>query len=123
SWALTMMRRSRLFALLSRAFAALLRAGMKPSRVTPATGARTAFARWDERFGDNAWYAALLLIGLVALWKTATFVHGDVPVGEIGRVVLYGLSTLLRGAVLIALASLIWVPIGVWVGLRPQVAS
>jgi NitT/TauT family transport system permease protein len=46
-----------------------------------------------------------------------------VPVGEIGRVVVYGLITLLRVAVLIALASLIWVPIGVWVGLRPRVAS
>jgi NitT/TauT family transport system permease protein len=123
SWALTMMRRSRFFGLLGRAFAALLRAGMKPSRVTQAKGGNGAFARWDERFGDNAWYAALLLIGLVALWKTANFVHGDVPVGEIGRVMVFGLITLLRVTVLIALASLIWVPIGVWVGLRPQVAS
>ena len=30
---------------------------------------------------------------------------------------------MLRVVVLIALASLIWVPIGVWVGLRPRVAS
>jgi NitT/TauT family transport system permease protein len=42
---------------------------------------------------------------------------------EIGRVLLYGLFTLTRVAVLIALASLIWVPIGVWVGLRPRVAD
>ena len=42
--------------------------------------------------------------------------HGDVPVGEIGHVIGLGLITLLRVAVLIALASLIWVPIGVWVG-------
>jgi NitT/TauT family transport system permease protein len=50
-------------------------------------------------------------------------VHGDVPVGEIGHVIGLGLITLLRVAVLIALASLIWVPIGVWVGMRPRVAS
>ena len=29
----------------------------------------------------------------------------------------------LRVMVLIALASLIWVPIGVWIGLRPQLAE
>jgi NitT/TauT family transport system permease protein len=36
---------------------------------------------------------------------------------------LFGLITLTRVAVLIALASVIWVPIGVWIGLRPRVAS
>ena len=69
------------------------------------------------------WYGVLIAVGLVALWKTVTFVHGDVPVGEIGRVVLFGFITLWRVAVLIAIASLIWVPIGVWVGMRPRVAS
>jgi NitT/TauT family transport system permease protein len=123
SWALTMMRRSRFLGLIGRAFAALLRAGMKPARPTQAATEKSAFVRWDERFGDYAWYGALLVIGLAALWRTATFVHGDVPLGEIGRVVGFGMITLLRVAVLIALASLIWVPIGVWVGMRPQVAS
>ena len=31
--------------------------------------------------------------------------------------------TLARVAVLIALASLVWVPIGIWIGLRPRVAN
>jgi len=64
----------------------------------------------------------LLAIGLAALSQTTRFVLGEVQLAEIGRVVLYGLITLLRVAVLITLASLIWVPIGVWVGLRPRVA-
>jgi NitT/TauT family transport system permease protein len=34
-----------------------------------------------------------------------------------------GFLTLLRVAVLIALASLVWVPIGVWIGLRPGIAT
>jgi len=50
-------------------------------------------------------------------------VLGEVRPAEIGQVVILGLITLLRVAVLIALASLIWVPIGVWIGLRPRVAS
>ena len=79
--------------------------------------------RVGNRWGDYAWYAVLVLVGLLALWKTATFVHGDVPVGEIGRVVVLGLITLARVTILIALASVIWVPIGVWVGMRPRAAS
>jgi len=34
-----------------------------------------------------------------------------------------GFLTLIRVAVLIALASLVWVPVGVWIGLRPKVAN
>ena len=34
-----------------------------------------------------------------------------------------GLITAMRVLVLIALASLIWVPIGVWIGLRPRLAD
>ncbi len=123
SWALTMMRRSRFLGLVGRGFAALLRAGMKPVRVRPGAAPAHALARFRNRWGDYAWYTVLILIGVLALWKTATFVHGDVPVGEIGRVLLLGLITLSRVAILIALASVIWVPIGVWVGMRPKAAS
>jgi NitT/TauT family transport system permease protein len=122
SWALTMMRRSRLFGLVSRAFAALLRAGMKARR-PPATDAAHPVSVWRSRLLDYAWYGLLLLIGLAALSKTLHFVQEEVRLAEIGHVVLLGLITLTRVAVLIALASLIWVPIGVWVGLRPRVAS
>ena len=123
SWALTMMRRSRFLGLIGRAFAAMLRAGMKPRRAPAVPAGVRALRHWDARFGDLLWYALLGLIGALALWKMAAFVHGDVPVGEIGHVVVLGFITLLRVAVLIAIASLIWVPIGVWVGMRPQVAS
>src|SRR5437016_6013325 len=107
---------------IARAFAALLRAGMRPGATAPAALERRASV-WDASWVDYAWYALLALIGLVALSKTAGFVLGEVRPAEIGQVVILGLLTLLRVAVLIALASLIWVPIGVWIGLRPRVAS
>jgi len=122
SWALTMMRRSRFLGLIARAFAAVLRAGMKPRAPAAAARPRPGGPR-GARWIDYAWYALLGLLGLSALWKTTRFVLGEVHAAEIGRVIVLGLLTLLRVAVLIALASLIWVPIGVWVGLRPRVAS
>jgi len=122
SWALTMMRRSRLLRLIGSALSALLRAGMRPRRAAAMHMGRLR-RHLNERWVDYAWYGLLILIGLGALWKTTLFVLGEVSVGEIGHVILLGFITLLRVALLIALASLIWVPIGVWVGLRPRVAS
>src|SRR6266478_5827613 len=122
SWALTMMRRSRFLGLVARAFAALLRAGMKPRAPVIAVQAPAA-GSWNARWVDYAWYTLLGLIGLAALWKTTRFVLGEVRPAEIGHVIVLGFLTLLRVTVLIALASLVWVPIGVAVGMRPRVAS
>ena len=122
SWALTMMRRSRLLRLMSSVFATMLRTGIRPVANWGAA-ARPPRSAWSSRWVDYAWYAALILVGAVAVWRIAVWVLGEVPPAEIGRVLLYGIFTLVRVAVLIALASLIWVPVGVWVGLRPRVAS
>jgi NitT/TauT family transport system permease protein len=119
SWALTMMRRSRFLGLIARAFATLLRAGMKSGAPVAVRRSSRASAAWV----DYLWYALLVLIGLTALWKITHFVLGEVHPAEIGRVITLGLITLVRVAVLIALATLVWVPIGVAVGMRPRVSS
>jgi NitT/TauT family transport system permease protein len=121
SWALTMMRRSQLLGLVGSAFGAMLRLGMRP-RAAADTHAQPA-GGWRARWIDYAWYALLLLIGSLALARTMSFVLREVTPREIAHVIGLGFITLARVAVLIALASLIWVPIGVWVGLRPRVAS
>jgi len=122
SWALTMMRRSRVLGLIARAFAALLRAGRKPGEAPRALPERRRSV-WDAHWIDYAWYVLLGLLGLVAVVKTTGFVLGEVHPAEIGQVILFGFITLVRVAVLIALASLVWVPIGVAVGMRPRLAS
>ncbi|MBV8876667.1 MAG: ABC transporter permease subunit [Gammaproteobacteria bacterium] len=121
SWALTMMRRSALLGWVGNAFGAMLRLGVKP-RPSDTPLARDE-SRWRARWIDYAWYGLLLLIGAGALFKTMGFVLREVRPGEIVHVIGLGFITLLRVAILIALASIIWVPIGVWVGLRPRVAS
>jgi NitT/TauT family transport system permease protein len=123
SWALTMMRRSRFLGLVGRLFAAVLRIGARRRAGRPAVPAARRDGGWRSRWVDYAWYAVLLLIGIGALWRVTLFVLGEVQPAEVGRVLLYGLITLARVAVLIALASVIWVPVGVWVGMRPRVAS
>ena len=122
SWALTMMRRSQLLRLFASGFAAMLRAGIRPVATWGAARRQTS-AVWSSRWLDYAWYGLLILIGLAAVWRVSLFILGEVRPAEIARVLLYGFFTMVRVAVLIALASAIWVPIGVWVGLRPRVAS
>jgi NitT/TauT family transport system permease protein len=123
SWALTMMRRSRILSLFAKLFAGVLKAGGSyVPRVVQGSRRRPAPSVWDGRLGDWVWFAVLAVVGVGALWKTASFVLSGVTAGEIGHVVVLGLITLLRVVVLIALASIVWVPIGIAIGLRPRVA-
>jgi NitT/TauT family transport system permease protein len=79
------------------------------------TGSSAAFERAYN-------IALFVLAGAGLVWITA-FIRASIPPSEVGWVLLLGLITAVRVLVLIALASLIWVPIGVWIGLHPRVAG
>jgi NitT/TauT family transport system permease protein len=122
-WFLTVMQRARFFDLLQSSVLALNRGFDRAInaiswRWSPAYDARPASPAMI-RFFDLA-----LLAGASAAvaWLFA-FVREQVSGEEIGWVFLLGALTALRIIVLIVIASLIWVPIGVWVGLRPQLAE
>ena len=71
------------------------------------------------------WVFDIALLGLAAaaaVWISA-FIRQTVDLPEIGWVFLLGLATASRVLILIGLASLIWVPIGVGIGLRPRLAD
>jgi NitT/TauT family transport system permease protein len=121
SWALTMMRRSRLLSRGAAAAGRLLRIGRGSTlAVAPLPPPPDEVAR---RRGDLVWYVCLGLLGIAALVKTLSFVLGGVPFREVGHVILLALLTLTRVTLLIAAASLIWVPLGVLIGIHPRVAS
>jgi NitT/TauT family transport system permease protein len=118
-WLLRIMRRTRL---LSRGADALGDAatalGGLPLRLLPGRGhSATSAAR--SRAVDAVW---LLIFAAVLTWavtRIATFVSGRLQWHELWQTLMLGSVTLLRVVVLIALATLVWVPIGVWLGLRP----
>jgi NitT/TauT family transport system permease protein len=62
-----------------------------------------------------------VLLGL-AVWHTAKYLAPELHWRDLGASFGLGFLTMMRVFVLIALASVVWVPIGVWVGLRPNVA-
>jgi NitT/TauT family transport system permease protein len=121
-WFLQTLQRARLFELFAHGFdgAASLLAGAR--RLTPRRRAAPRARRAPQSWVDVAWNGLLVAASLFALVKVVLFIRSDVGGGEVVHVVLLGLVTLVRVLVLIALAALVWVPIGVWIGLRPRLA-
>src|SRR5581483_5373603 len=122
-WFLIVMQRARLFDLvqsgglgLNRGIDAVLSALSRQRR--PRGGERRPIP-WLERVYD----LALLAGAAVAAVYLIQFVRSAITLSEIGWVFVLGAITALRVLVLIAIASVIWVPIGVWIGLRPRIAD
>jgi NitT/TauT family transport system permease protein len=61
------------------------------------------------------------LLGL-AVWQAARFLAPDLGLHDLLSTLGLGAITAVRVFALIALASLVWVPVGIYVGLRPKVA-
>jgi NitT/TauT family transport system permease protein len=123
SWLLTWLRRTERiqgFAanfglLLERSFALFrLRHDGTSIRARPHGPSATLARIWD---------AVIAAIVFYALWTLIHFIHADVGWGEVGRVFVLGLYTLARVIVLLILAALVWVPVGVWIGLNPRLAE
>ncbi len=123
SWLLTWVRRTdRLQALALRAVAWLERSFLVFKRGYDGTSIR-ARAKPANAALSRAWDAVLAAAVLLAVWKLLGFIHAEVGWSEAGHVFVLGLYTLARVLVLIALAALVWVPIGVWIGLNPRWAG
>ncbi len=118
SWAMTMMQRSRIMAALRTFFYAVVR---WTSRTTPRPQTLAALAKAGTgRRTDLLWFVLLCLLVGLALWRIALVLFGETSAHEALQVAGLAAITLLRVMILIALASVLWVPIGIWVGLRPR---
>jgi len=126
SWLLTLMQRARFFRFMTRlpttlwdAFTGLLRKKDDDRMFHRMSGPLIRLPAWVDR----AWDLLLIAAAIAAMVQVGLFINGEVELNEVGMVLLYGLATTVRVSVLIVLASLIWVPIGVWIGQRPLVAQ
>jgi NitT/TauT family transport system permease protein len=122
-WFLVMLQRAQIFRIASQVAdgiatlaSRLIHLGGKRARAARAPSPRRrALADW-------LWHGVLGGGALYALYAIYEFIHVEVGLSEVFYVVMLGSITLARVLVLIALAALIWVPVGVWIGLRPRLA-
>ncbi len=124
SWFLQLLRHSRVMHLAARpvefGMRRLFRARLL--NLVLATGP-TAVPSRTGRLLDVAWYAC---VGVATAWIVSVivrYVATGVGWSDVWLALELGSFTLLRVAAMIALASLIWVPIGVIIGLRPKLAE
>ena len=67
----------------------------------------------------SLWIAFEVLTGVMAAVEA---LHGALTWSIVGNIVWLGFLTLLRVTAMTVLATLIWTPVGVWIGFQPKVA-
>lgn len=81
------------------------------------------FASSKTKFYIFIYYAIVSLALLISSVLVIKFIYTNFTPKEVFQVFLMGIYTGIRVFALIIISSLIWVPIGVWIGLRPKVAE
>ncbi len=123
SWVYDLVRRTRLLRRMltpiARVFSGLARLRF------PAFGnsRERAIPGWVGKASDILWVVLLLAAASYSAWVAIDYLRTTLGPDDVVGVVGLGLLTLARVVVLIGIASLIWVPIGVWIGLRPWAAE
>ncbi|WP_426265071.1 ABC transporter permease [Sphingomonas sp. PWP1-2] len=117
SWVYDLLRRTRLLPLLFAPVAGIgrLLLALDPGR----TATRPTRERQPNALIERLWQVVVLLAVGAAFWWSAHYVLATLGISDIGEAFGLACLTMLRVIVLIALASLVWVPIGVWIGLNP----
>ncbi|MDI3561337.1 ABC transporter permease subunit [Bradyrhizobium sp. Arg816] len=123
SWMLDLFRRTRALRALTLPFAALSRAISNLRIPLPKLPPAAASNGQTSRLVDTVWIALILAGTAYAAWLTYRYLSASLGMSDVLVVIRDGLITLLRVAVLISLATLVWVPVGVWIGLRPKLAE
>ena len=72
---------------------------------------------------DTTWYGIIAAGSLYGGWLAWRFLTPNIGWVDLEAVIKLGFFTLCRILVLILLASLVWIPVGVYVGLRPRLAG
>jgi NitT/TauT family transport system permease protein len=124
SWMLDLFRRTRGLRALTTPFVALNKV-VSNLHVAPPRQLRMG-ARGSgppSRIVDAIWLATIIASTFYAAWKVYAYLSAALSPSDVFSAIGYGFITLARVVVLIALASLIWVPVGVWIGLRPKLAE
>ena len=76
-----------------------------------------------SRLLDLLWLFVIAAGAIWAFWLIADYIGQELGLSEVLRSIIYTLFTMTRVGLLMALATLVWVPAGVWIGLRPALAE
>jgi len=76
-----------------------------------------------QRLLDVLWFGLIGLAVAWALWLIYSFVSEKLTFADLGEALKLTVYTMVRVLALLILATLVWVPVGVFIGLRPRLAE
>ena len=118
-WMLQLFRRASLFRAIGETVG-VVASSIGRLRLSAGAGVQMDENRAPSRALDGAWFVLILIIAAYALWRIALFIAGSLHWGDIGTALSMGLFTFLRVTILMLIAALVWVPVGVAIGMRPK---
>jgi NitT/TauT family transport system permease protein len=75
-----------------------------------------------QRTGDVAFTTVVVLAVLFGVWEALSYIDRNVGFGQFGTAFGDGALTFLRVIVVLIVSTVIWVPVGVWIGMNPRVS-
>ena len=122
SWLYDVLRRARLLQRIGRPLGQLQHAVQSLPLHAPVRLPKPKDPRVDKAV-DAAWTVLVVSLAAWGAWLVVGYVSHFLHWRDVLTAFDLGFLTLLRVIVLIVLASLVWVPVGVWIGLRPAWAE
>ncbi len=125
SWVLDLLQRTNWIRLGARPIFAGLRSAsfwrLSFPRILPANPLTATPAA--SRILDIAWIVIVVAVAVWGLSSVVAFVRTELAWPDVVEATILTFYTLIRVVVLMALATIVWVPISVWIGLRPRWAE
>jgi NitT/TauT family transport system permease protein len=123
SWALDVFSRAKLFGAmgkgigtgLNRIFNARMTLGRQRRGVTMPSRSKTVF--------DIVWYVAIAAVIGLGIWRFVESANGELSWRDVAEVFERSGVTFVRVAALTIAVTIVWVPLGVLIGLRPKLAE
>lgn len=123
SWVIDLFRRTSLMRSIGHKFTLLFNAFVNLALFQQEVVIVKKIRVQDDRVMRFVWYTIVILSAFGSFYYVSHFIFYQTSWQEVLRVFGLGLITGFRVFLLILLCSCIWIPIGVWVGLRPRMAE
>ena len=122
SWLLNLLQRTELMVAIGNKIKQAWFAFTQLNFLAHATPRHKLYDERPERIKSMLWYGVAFLLIATLLYYLIGFIYHHVSWDTVGYVFMLGSFTALRVFILILLCSLICIPVGVYVGLRPKLA-
>ena len=122
SWFLQFLRRSHIIQAIARPVSLLSHCLLR-ARFLNGDFSAQPLSAINRRLLAIIWYAVVAVVVLWAMSVTASFVRNELGWHDVATAFRLGAYTFLRVFTLVLIASIVWVPLGVLIGLRPRIAQ